>query len=808
MVMNGRHGKLKALIIVSILIVSGLTISTFITQNQLDVKPEDVMASWYNSNWAYSKQIIIDHNKVNANLTNFPVFIYNVSSDYSRALSNGSDFVFVNFDNTTKYNHEIEYFNGTEGKLVAWINVTSLSNLTDTIVWLYYGNPNSSNQQNVAGTWSTEYKAVWHMQYSPTGNVLDSTVNANTLTSVGTMTTSDLVNGTYGKAMDFDGTDDYLTRASTTSLSPTSVTLIATVYHRGYTPSKWSIGKMCNDQWSNYDAVTYGYGFRADTKFWGYYEISSNTGTDPSKGNYSLNTWGFVATSHNGVAGGSCKIYVNGSVGINPTVAVQALRYSGSSNFYIGCEHTGTGSAINAWTNFIVDEVWVVSGVLSAEAIGTLYSSQSSPATFAIFQEQPSGPTNNPPNTPTSLGPTTRQMAPTVTIYAAATDVDDTTITMYFYDNLTGAEIGNKSGASGSNISINWSGLSRGRNYSFYARANDSEAWSINSTVCTFSTNSRIAVKSMLINNQSDPTKLINFTPYISWSTSDGDGDTQSKYQVIVGTSENTSNMWDSGNITSANNYVIYAGSALSRSTKYYVTVRVYDGYEWSEWNGSGIEGPFYLFFDNALANANYVSVPHNDGLELGGSDYCVSLWIKPSDDPGFSRCVFSRRENNDTLVDLFSLYRTGTKKIALDVRNNGVVVQYVISTTNTETGRWYHVAAVRNGTNIYMYINGINVSSQASVTGDVPDFDVVLKIAGSEGYHGWAFNGSIDDVRLWKRGLSASEIFNIYNNTDPSSSNLIGWWKFNEGTGVMAQDSSVYLYNGTLQGTTIWKET
>jgi hypothetical protein len=42
--------------------------------------PSLVDAAWYDTNWPYRKQVTIDFNQVNGNLTNFPVLI-NLSTD-------------------------------------------------------------------------------------------------------------------------------------------------------------------------------------------------------------------------------------------------------------------------------------------------------------------------------------------------------------------------------------------------------------------------------------------------------------------------------------------------------------------------------------------------------------------------------------------------------------------------------------------------------------------------------------------------------------------------------------------------------
>ena len=169
--------------------------------------------TWWNTDWAYRKQIIIDHTKVAANLVNFPVLI-NLPSDGNLSVyaqDDGDDLVFTTMTGV-KLHHEIEYFNGTTGRLVAWMNVTSLSSTTNTILYLYYGNLFCANQQNPTAVWDAKYVAVWHLREDPgiagTGGIKDSTKYHNNGTALGAMNVADHVSGKIGYAIDFDGSND------------------------------------------------------------------------------------------------------------------------------------------------------------------------------------------------------------------------------------------------------------------------------------------------------------------------------------------------------------------------------------------------------------------------------------------------------------------------------------------------------------------------------------------------------------------------------------------------------------------------
>ena len=125
------------------------------------------------TDWPYRKLITVDSGQIDDSLTNFPILI-NISGDNdlaSHSQSDKDDLVFILYsDNTTVLNHEIEN-NGTDF-VDAWVNVTSLSDTTDTLIWLYYGNLTCGSQENAIDVWDSDYLGVWHLH----SDIMDSTV--------------------------------------------------------------------------------------------------------------------------------------------------------------------------------------------------------------------------------------------------------------------------------------------------------------------------------------------------------------------------------------------------------------------------------------------------------------------------------------------------------------------------------------------------------------------------------------------------------------------------------------------------------
>jgi hypothetical protein len=78
------------------------------------------------------------------------------------------------------------------------------------------------------------------------------------------------------------------------------------------------------------------------------------------------------------------------------------------------------------------------------------------------------------------------------------------------------------------------------------------------------------------------------------------------------------------------------------------------------------------------------------------------------------------------------------------------------------QTNTWYHVAMTYDGATLKQYINGVQDGSLA-VTGAILPTSNPL-IIGGEASGPWDFAGKVDEVSLYNRALSATEIQAIYN--------------------------------------------
>ena len=103
-------------------------------------------------------------------------------------------------------------------------------------------------------------------------------------------------------------------------------------------------------------------------------------------------------------------------------------------------------------------------------------------------------------------------------------------------------------------------------------------------------------------------------------------------------------------------------------------------------------------------------------------------------------------------------------------------------SNTAIPDDTWTHVLGVLNGTNVFMYINGVKQTDTETFTGTLltPTVDISIGKQSGSGNSAYIFNGKISNPAVFDRGLSENEILTIYNGgapSDISSLSPINWW-------------------------------
>ena len=146
------------------------------------------------------------------------------------------------------------------------------------------------------------------------------------------------------------------------------------------------------------------------------------------------------------------------------------------------------------------------------------------------------------------------------------------------------------------------------------------------------------------------------------------------------------------------------------------------------------------------------------------------SAWIKPVDGTAISEIIMSFGDINGA-ERIFFANALGKFQNAATLGSN----KWILSTSNIvfSDDTWAHVALVQNGTSPVLYIDGVAVAQNFSVSTDKTTWfnDLTGLDNGRIGNLNWNnggeinhFEGSIDDIKIYNRALSQSEITALAN--------------------------------------------
>ncbi|MCL4176268.1 MAG: hypothetical protein KJ072_00765 [Verrucomicrobia bacterium] len=157
----------------------------------------------------------------------------------------------------------------------------------------------------------------------------------------------------------------------------------------------------------------------------------------------------------------------------------------------------------------------------------------------------------------------------------------------------------------------------------------------------------------------------------------------------------------------------------------------------------------------NWIECAESTDLDFRDGLS-------ISVWIKPRELPNGGDTLVAKGE----AWGLQRLKGTGELEFTLSgpqaanpARGNEL---RVVSKRPLTDLQWHHVAAVYDGKRIALYVDGVEEDS-VKASGPIALNNLPLTLGGNAANRASRWHGSLDEVRLFDRGLSAGEIKTLH---------------------------------------------
>jgi len=168
-----------------------------------------------------------------------------------------------------------------------------------------------------------------------------------------------------------------------------------------------------------------------------------------------------------------------------------------------------------------------------------------------------------------------------------------------------------------------------------------------------------------------------------------------------------------------------------------------------------------------------------------------IEAWIKPSSLSGERAIV-----HKQNWVNMTGYYLETDAKKAEFALGNGTNIS-LTGNTSLLTGTWYHIAGVLSNGIMTLYVNGKSDGTKA-FTGTIKTGTESLLVGKNAYWNGEYFNGSIDEVRVYNRALSANEIAMQYQSEFKKVT--ASSWQFSDTVSGLA--SGTYSYSATATDT------
>lgn len=205
-------------------------------------------------------------------------------------------------------------------------------------------------------------------------------------------------------------------------------------------------------------------------------------------------------------------------------------------------------------------------------------------------------------------------------------------------------------------------------------------------------------------------------------------------------------------------------------------------------WDDRNTLFPSATFFNSLSVNFDGVN-DYLDGGDVFAYDnataWSLSMWVRPQN-VSAQRCLYSK-VTNDANVFGWGLYHTATGAILLQMRASGQLPSHT-STATLSALTWTHLVMTYNGS---QNINGCRLYFD-SVVDTTPSSGVVTNTLlysrpaeFGRRNSGFYFSGHMDEISVWDKALSSTEVAAIYNSGSPQdvstlsfASNLVSHYR------------------------------
>lgn len=206
--------------------------------------------------------------------------------------------------------------------------------------------------------------------------------------------------------------------------------------------------------------------------------------------------------------------------------------------------------------------------------------------------------------------------------------------------------------------------------------------------------------------------------------------------------------------------------------------------------------------FDGSSA---HITIPHSNSLMFTSNAISISFWAEIASVPnsGYNGIVLSKQAGSGSTQQGFNLFDNTSQTVALSVSGGGGVFGGA-NNTSVSLNQYHHFTYVYDNGTGTSYLDGVQTSSFAGQTATIGTntMDLLIGKANWSNVNAPNFHGIIDEMLIYNRGLTSTEVTQIFAGTCQAdlTTGLVAKYDFSGN----ANDLSGNSLNGTVTGATL----
>lgn len=197
--------------------------------------------------------------------------------------------------------------------------------------------------------------------------------------------------------------------------------------------------------------------------------------------------------------------------------------------------------------------------------------------------------------------------------------------------------------------------------------------------------------------------------------------------------------------------------------------------------------------------NGNII-VPNSSSLASPTNGLTIAGWVSIDSDHNIVSSLIDKAPNDAYGQYNYTFEHVNNGQFKQVINNGGTIIAAILQ-SSIPINQWCFIACSWNGTETTFYLDGTLIGTQPLAGTILPDNNPVYIGLQKAGFLNNHFKGKIDDIRIYNRALSESEINSLYHENNWNSTDIASNWPFTEMSGTSLLDHSGNGNHGQING-------